>query len=71
MRDVDRACFVLGVVFVALKLTGHVGWSWAWVTLPIWGYTALWLLVYLVMRLLLFLSGCDASGYLRPKWKRW
>jgi hypothetical protein len=54
MRDFDKAGFILGVIFVTLKLTGHVGWSWAWVTLPIWGYTALWLLVYLVMWLYFF-----------------
>lgn len=26
----------LGVLFVALKLTGYVGWPWALVTLPFW-----------------------------------
>jgi hypothetical protein len=28
---------MLGVLFVALKLTGHVDWSWPWVTAPFWG----------------------------------
>jgi hypothetical protein len=28
---------LLGVLFVALKLTGHVDWSWFWVTMPFWG----------------------------------
>lgn len=28
---------LLGVVFVALKLTGFIDWSWWWVTLPFWG----------------------------------
>jgi hypothetical protein len=32
---------LLGVLFVALKLTGHVDWSWFWVTLPFWGGAAL------------------------------
>ena len=27
----------LGVLFVALKLLGFIGWSWWWVTLPFWG----------------------------------
>ncbi len=28
---------LLGVVFVALKLTGYIDWSWWLVTLPFWG----------------------------------
>lgn len=30
--------FILfGVLFVGLKLTGHIDWSWFWVTAPFWG----------------------------------
>lgn len=32
---------LLGVVFVTLKLTGVIDWSWWWVTLPFWGGFAL------------------------------
>ena len=32
---------LLGVVFVALKLTGFIDWSWWWVTAPFWGGFAL------------------------------
>ncbi len=28
---------LLGILFVALKLTGVIDWSWWWVTLPFWG----------------------------------
>lgn len=28
---------VLGMLFVVLKLTGVIHWSWCWVTLPFWG----------------------------------
>ena len=28
---------VLGVVFVVLKLTGTIDWSWWWVLAPFWG----------------------------------
>lgn len=28
---------LLGVVFVTLKLTDVIDWSWWWVTLPFWG----------------------------------
>jgi hypothetical protein len=32
---------LLGVVFVTLKLTGYIDWSWWWVTAPFWGGFAL------------------------------
>ncbi len=32
---------LLGVLFVGLKLTGVIDWSWWWVTLPFWGGFAL------------------------------
>lgn len=28
---------MLGIVFVVLKLTGYISWSWWWVTAPFWG----------------------------------
>jgi len=27
---------LLGILFVGLKLTGYIDWSWWWVTLPFW-----------------------------------
>ena len=27
---------LLGVLFVGLKLTGHIGWPWVWVLSPFW-----------------------------------
>ena len=32
---------LLGIVFVVLKLTGFIDWSWWWVTAPFWGGFAL------------------------------
>ena len=29
-------CGLLTVLFIALKLTGFIGWSWLWVLAPIW-----------------------------------
>ena len=34
---------LLGVLFVGLKLTGYIDWSWWWVTLPFWGGYAIFL----------------------------
>lgn len=31
----------LFLLFVYLKLTGHIAWSWWWVTCPLWGGFAL------------------------------
>lgn len=36
---------LLGVVFVTLKLTGYIDWSWWWVTSPFWGPFVLVLVV--------------------------
>lgn len=32
---------LLTILFVGLKLTHHVGWSWWWVLSPVWISTAL------------------------------
>ena len=36
---------LLGVLFVGLKLTGYIDWSWWLVTMPFWGGAILWLLI--------------------------
>lgn len=32
---------LLLVLFIALKLTGQIAWSWWWVLAPLWGPAAL------------------------------
>lgn len=29
-------CTLLGLLFIALKLTGYIQWSWLWVLAPFW-----------------------------------
>lgn len=29
-------CGLLTIVFITLKLTGHIDWSWLWVLAPLW-----------------------------------
>lgn len=36
---------VLFLVFLVLKLTGIIGWSWWWVTAPIWAHFAIAVLI--------------------------
>lgn len=43
---------LLTLVFITLKLTGAIAWSWLWVLSPLWISFALWLLL-----LALFLLG--------------
>lgn len=39
---------LLGIVFITLKLTGTIGWSWWWVTAPLWGPLAVGLVVAVI-----------------------
>lgn len=36
---------LLTILFIALKLTGTIAWSWVWVLSPLWIVFGLWLLV--------------------------
>lgn len=37
------------LVFLVLKLTGYIDWSWWWVTAPLWGGLAIVLGLFLVV----------------------
>lgn len=41
-------CGMLGIVFIVLKLTGVIDWSWWWVTAPFWVGLAILLVILLV-----------------------
>ena len=47
---------ILFTVFVTLKLTGYISWSWWWVTAPLWGGIALFMFILILCILLLFLA---------------
>ena len=38
---------LLALLFIGLKLTGFIDWSWWWVTAPLWGGMALFLIFIL------------------------
>jgi len=46
-------CTALFIVFITMKLTGYITWSWWWVTAPLWGPVVL---------LLGFLALCAAGA---------
>lgn len=39
---------ILFVVFLILKLTGHIDWSWWWVTSPLWISFAILTIVFVI-----------------------
>lgn len=50
-------CSVLGLIFVTLKLTGVIAWSWLWVLLPFWGPVAVFVLFGVLVVLVCILLG--------------
>jgi hypothetical protein len=51
---------VLFIVFLVLKLTGNINWSWWWVTSPLWiplGIVLTVAMIFLIVHLILTLWG--------------
>lgn len=48
----------LFIVFLVLKLTGYIDWSWWWVTCPIWGAFALGLVIFIVAFVFFCIKDC-------------
>ena len=46
---------LLAIVFVVLKLFGHIDWSWWWVLSPIWIGPSLGMVAILVMGFILII----------------
>jgi hypothetical protein len=42
-------CGLLTVLFIGLKLTNYIAWSWLWVLSPLWIGFALWLAIMMVV----------------------
>ena len=42
---------LLGIIFIVLKLTGTISWSWWWVTAPFWGGFAILLAILIIFAL--------------------
>ena len=48
---------VLGLIFITLKLTGHITWSWLWVLAPFWIPISIGLLIFLIVFIVAFIRG--------------
>jgi len=63
------AIIMLFIVFLILKLTGTITWSWIWVTSPLWISAGIMLIVG--FGILMFLGICFiAATFLKSKPKR-
>lgn len=40
------------LIFMTLKLTGFIDWSWWWVTAPLWGGFALIFIIIIIVALI-------------------
>lgn len=57
------------LVFLVLKLTGHIDWSWWWVTAPLWGIFAV-ALALMVLGALFMALGALAEHFGRARSER-
>lgn len=49
-------CELLTIVFIVLKLTGVIAWSWLWVLSPIWIPLVFWIGVLLIAGLVALIA---------------
>lgn len=47
--NIRGLALVLATVFIILKLTEVISWSWLWVLSPVWIYVALFLLLFIIV----------------------
>jgi len=55
------AGFLLFLVFLTLKLTGVIAWSWIWVTAPLWVGLVVALVLYAIAGLIVSTTATSAA----------
>lgn len=58
---------ILGVVFVILKLTGYITWSWWWITAPFWGG---FVVVFVLVIFLYLLKDRQGANLIMPETRK-
>jgi hypothetical protein len=48
---------ILTLIFITLKLTGHIAWSWWWVLSPLWIPVAIVLLIAIIFGIFVAFGG--------------
>ena len=56
-------CGLLTIVFIALKLTGFIKWSWLWVLSPLW----IEFLIAIVIILIIFIAAVIVAIKNKPR----
>lgn len=51
---------ILGLIFITLKLTGHIAWSWLWVLAPFW------IPILIIVVLLVIMGAIDYARFTKP-----
>lgn len=58
---------LLAVLFIGLKLTGHITWSWVWVLSPLWIPLAFLLVLFLIVGVLAAIAHSQGSATIRSR----
>jgi hypothetical protein len=48
---------ILGLIFITLKLTGYITWSWLWVLSPFWIPFAILAVIFLIVFIVAMFRG--------------
>ena len=48
---------ILGLIFITLKLTGYITWSWMWVLSPFWIPFAILAVIFLIVFIVAMFRG--------------
>ena len=60
---------LLGIVFIALKLSGKIDWSWWWVLCPIYIPLVIIAIIFIVAIVAIVAVLIDYDKKLYPKWE--
>ena len=57
---------LLALIFITLKLTGYITWSWVWVLAPLWGGILLGLVVMFIVSMFVAWENTSRKNIRRP-----
>lgn len=58
---------LLGLLFIGLKLTGHITWSWALILLPLYGPVVLGFVVFAILAAIVLASAIYDNSVARKR----
>jgi|TARA_Y100000310_G_scaffold177906_1_gene177881 membrane protein YdbS with pleckstrin-like domain len=70
MNPIKLFALGLTLVFIILKLTSHINWSWWWVFSPLWILLAIDILILLLVILLVSIFTCHKKPKLKRRMKK-